>query len=91
VQTHFPLRSVGGNLKLTTAKFYSPKGREMAGMGVLPDVNVPAGGAGLDFAPDRDGDIITALRLAADGRPADLANRAGTVRRDHQGVSKFSL
>ena len=31
VQTHFPLRTVSGELKLTTAKFYSPRGREMAG------------------------------------------------------------
>ena len=40
VQTHFPLRSVSGNLKLTTAKFFSPQGREMAGQGVTPNVNV---------------------------------------------------
>ncbi|MFO1095268.1 MAG: S41 family peptidase, partial [Planctomycetaceae bacterium] len=31
VQTHFPLRTISGELKLTTAKFYSPTGREMAG------------------------------------------------------------
>ncbi|MGE4001701.1 MAG: S41 family peptidase [Planctomycetaceae bacterium] len=90
VQTHFPLRT-GGELKLTTAKFYAPSGREMAGSGVLPDVRVPANGAGLDFAPDRDGDIIAALRLAVDGRPAELASRAGTGNSRQQGVSRFSL
>lgn len=38
VQTHFPLQTVSGNLRLTTARFYSPKGRKMAGSGVTPDV-----------------------------------------------------
>ncbi len=91
VQTHFPLRSVGGDLKLTTAKFYSPKGREMAGAGVLPDVNVPSANAGLNFAPERDGDILAAIRLAANGRPAELASRAGSRTLRPQGVSQFSL
>lgn len=91
VQTHFPLRSVRGDLKLTTAKFYSPTGREMAGAGVIPDVRVPAANAGLDFAPDRDGDIIAAIRLAADGRPADLASQAGNRQNRPQGVSQYSL
>ncbi len=40
VQTHFPLQSVNAQLKLTTAKFYSPNGREMAGQGVTPDIKV---------------------------------------------------
>jgi len=40
VQTHFPMNSVSAILKLTTAKFYSPNGREMAGAGVTPDVAV---------------------------------------------------
>ncbi|QDU79969.1 putative CtpA-like serine protease [Polystyrenella longa] len=40
VQTHFPLQSVSGNLRITTAKFYSPNGREMAGAGVTPDITV---------------------------------------------------
>ncbi|MDQ3333267.1 MAG: S41 family peptidase, partial [Planctomycetota bacterium] len=41
VQTHFPLRAVGGNLKITTARFYSPTGRVMAEAGVKPDIAVP--------------------------------------------------
>ena len=40
VQTHFPLQSVSGTFWLTTAKFYSPTGREMAGAGVTPDIPV---------------------------------------------------
>jgi carboxyl-terminal processing protease len=42
VQTHFPLRTVAGDLRLTTAQFFSPKGRVMAGAGVEPDVQVNA-------------------------------------------------
>ena len=40
VQTHFPLQSVSGELKLTTAKFYSPSGRAIANVGVTPDIDV---------------------------------------------------
>jgi carboxyl-terminal processing protease len=79
VQTHFPLRSASGDLKLTTAKFYSPSGREMAGSGVRPDVAVPASQAGLEFSPERDGDIQMALRIAQDGRAAQLAAAAGRL------------
>ncbi len=46
VQTHFPLQTVQGTLRLTTAKFFSPNGREMAGAGVEPDVHVTAELAG---------------------------------------------
>jgi C-terminal peptidase prc len=46
VQTHFPLQSVQGTLRLTTAQFFSPTGREMAGAGVDPDVHVEAERAG---------------------------------------------
>jgi carboxyl-terminal processing protease len=81
---------VGGDFKLTTAKFYSPNGREMAGTGVLPDVQVPAHNAGLEFPLDQDADIITAIRIAADGRPAELASRAGSTHTPPQGTSQFS-
>ena len=42
VQTLFPLQTFPAALRLTTAKFYSPEGREMAGVGVTPDINVSA-------------------------------------------------
>ena len=38
VQTHFPLQTISANLRLTTAQFFSPTGREMAGAGVEPDI-----------------------------------------------------
>ncbi len=40
VQTHFPLQSISGNLRLTTARFYAPSGRAMSGSGVTPDVRI---------------------------------------------------
>jgi carboxyl-terminal processing protease len=40
VQTLFPLKTAGVSLRLTTAKFYSPRGRAMAGEGVQPDIPV---------------------------------------------------
>ena len=38
VQTLFPLRIQGAAVRLTTAQFYAPSGRAMAGAGVQPDV-----------------------------------------------------
>jgi carboxyl-terminal processing protease len=70
VQTHFPLRSVGGNLKLTTAKFYSPKGREMAGAGVTPDVQV-ASTSYRGTTSTADQDIQSAIEVAQSGRVRD--------------------
>ena len=43
VQTLFPLQTFPAALRLTTAKFYSPEGREMSGTGVTPDIKVDAG------------------------------------------------
>lgn len=74
VQTHFPLQSVTGNLKLTTAKFYSPTMREMADVGVRPDVTV--NGKTDDFlaaALSSDPDVRMALDVMSRGTPASLA------------------
>lgn len=74
VQTHFPLTSIGAHLKLTTAKFFSPNGREMAGAGVTPDINIelPEG----HWYTAVDPDIAAGLSLA-NGTPAEelLAGR----------------
>ncbi len=75
VQTHFPLRTVSGDLKLTTAKFYSPAGREMAGAGVTPDVKAAGGRPGSDLAQDPV--IAAAMHEMQGGAPARLASSAG--------------
>ncbi len=79
VQTHFPLQTVSAHLKLTTAKFYSPKGREMAGSGVTPDVAVNAS-ANTTVTGYRgtntDADISTALQVIQSGTPRQMLARA---------------
>jgi carboxyl-terminal processing protease len=40
VQTIFPLKD-GSGLKLTTAKYYTPKGRSIQAMGIAPNIVVP--------------------------------------------------
>jgi len=40
VQTIFPLKD-GSGLKLTTAKYYTPKGRSIQAMGISPNIIVP--------------------------------------------------
>jgi carboxyl-terminal processing protease len=65
VQTHFPLQSVPGNLRLTTANFYSPTGRVMAGAGVEPDVKVEFTYNPTEIVPvATDRDIAEALSAA---------------------------
>ena len=76
VQTHFPLSAIGGDLRLTTALFYSPNGRKMAGEGVTPDVEID----------DRDGvvngdEVLTeALRVARSQTLKDMAKSSGTCK-----------
>jgi carboxyl-terminal processing protease len=77
VQTHFPLQTVAGELKLTTAKFYAPSGREMAGAGVTPDVSVPSNGSAFTGSLAQDPDVSAALRSIQDGTAARMANAAG--------------
>lgn len=77
VQSIFPLRSVSAGLKLTTARFYSPRDRSYSEQGVEPDVKVsivarpphgqpatPPDGFVMGD-PDSDPALRTAIRLAA--------------------------
>lgn len=80
VQTHFPLRTVSGELKLTTAKFYSPRGREMAGAGVAPDFAVNVGSEFYNGPLTGDPDVTAALQLIENGAAAQLATAAGQRR-----------
>ncbi len=72
VQTLFPLQSAPAGLRLTTAKFYSPDGREMSGAGVTPDVKVIAT-VGSDATDDAA--IAKALRLSTDPKVMEMARR----------------
>ena len=72
VQTLFPLQSFPAALRLTTAKFYSPKGREMAGAGVTPDVMI-ANEA--ETTETNDAVLSEAIRQVVDPRIKQMANR----------------
>ena len=72
VQTLFPLQSAPAGLRLTTAKFYSPDGREMSGAGVTPDVKVSST-IGNDATDDAA--IAKALRLTADPKLMEMSRR----------------
>ena len=86
VQTHFPLSAIGGDLRLTTALFYSPNGRKMAGEGVTPDVEVN----------DKDGvvngdEVLTeALRVARSQTLADMATASGKCKTSTPTVGRSS-
>ncbi len=71
VQTLFPLQTVPSALRLTTAKFYSPDGREMAGVGVNPDIAVKS----VDRTTDRDPALQEAMKAAQDPKVIDMATR----------------
>ena len=77
VQTHFPLNTVSGVLKLTTAKFYSPNGREMAGAGVTPDYVVQSANEETAATLSDDNDLKAAFEVVQSGQPQQLAKAAG--------------
>ena len=76
VQTHFPLQTVSGELSLTTAHFYSPRGHLIYGEGVAPDVFVSieqpnessrraSDQTGVPW--ERDADLVAAYAAATSG------------------------
>ena len=73
VQTHFPLSSVRGDLRLTTAEFYSPTGGKMAGVGVIPDIEVNE----TVMKEGDDGVLVEATRAAQGPEVRDLARSSG--------------
>jgi len=76
VQTHFPLSAIGGDLRLTTALFYSPAGRKMAGEGVMPDVVIND----RDGVANGDEVLIEAVRIARSQTLKDMAKASGTCK-----------
>jgi carboxyl-terminal processing protease len=76
VQTHFPLNSIAGDLRITTALFYSPNGRRMAGEGVNPDVEV----SDRDGVANGDRMLLEAERLAGSTELLSMARSAARVR-----------
>ncbi len=78
VQTQFPLQSTGCSLRITTAKFYSPTGRVMAGNGVTPDVPVAESSNPVNAAYGvLDQDVMAALEVAQRGNVFQNQNLSG--------------
>ncbi len=75
VQTIIPL-SDGSGLRLTTAKYYTPKGRSIHGKGITPDIVVEMPKVAVAPAKDNGGEKDTA--------PHALPNVAEDVKKDPQ-------
>jgi len=62
VQTVIPLPG-NGAMRLTTARYYTPSGRSIQGLGIQPDVEVQESRTELPhFGPEREADLKGALR-----------------------------
>ena len=62
VQTVMPLQG-NGAMRLTTARYYTPSGRSIQGLGIMPDVEVAASRTEQPhFGPEREADLNKALR-----------------------------
>ena len=62
VQTVMPLQG-NGAMRLTTARYYTPSGRSIQGLGITPDIEVAASRAETPhFGPEREADLNKALR-----------------------------
>jgi len=62
VQTVMPLEG-NGAMRLTTARYYTPSGRSIQGLGISPDIEVAAlRTEAPHFGPEREADLNRALR-----------------------------
>lgn len=77
VQTVMPLPG-NGAMRLTTARYYTPSGRSIQGLGITPDVEVAASRTEVPhFGPEREADLNRALRNQG-GTPQPAAPPART-------------
>jgi carboxyl-terminal processing protease len=61
VQTVIPLPG-NGAMRLTTARYYTPSGRSIQGLGITPDIEVAsARNEGQRFGPEREADLNKAI------------------------------
>ncbi len=82
VQGIFPLGQANAGLRLTTAKFYSPKGKPFSGVGVVPDKVVPRRVARVDLddnQPPAANDADEALDAAIHAARQEMARPRGSV------------
>jgi len=61
VQTVIPLPG-NGAMRLTTARYYTPSGRSIQGLGIMPDIEVASSrNEGQRFGPERESDLNKAI------------------------------
>ena len=69
VQTVMPLPG-NGAMRLTTARYYTPSGRSIQGLGIAPDVEVAASRTETPhFGPEREADLNRVLRNSGGTTP----------------------
>jgi len=69
VQTVIPLGNDGA-MRLTTARYYTPSGRSIQGLGIAPDVEVAESREDeVHFLPDREADMNHALKNEGSSQP----------------------
>ena len=72
MQTVIPLPG-NGAMRLTTARYYTPSGRSIQGLGITPDVPVAASRTEtLHFGPEREADLNNTIKNKG-GTPPDAA------------------
>ena len=77
VQTVIPLPG-NGAMRLTTARYYTPSGRSIQGLGITPDVPVAASRTETaHFGPEREADLNHTIKNQG-GTPPDAAAPART-------------
>ena len=70
VQTVIPLSPGNGAMRLTTARYYTPSGRSIQGLGIAPDVPVASSREEQPhFLPDREADLNHALKNEGSSNP----------------------
>jgi carboxyl-terminal processing protease len=71
VQTVMPLPAGQGAMRLTTARYYTPSGRSIQGLGISPDIEVASSRTETPhFGPEREADLKGALRNQGGTPPA---------------------
>jgi len=71
VQTVIPLQNgLQGALRLTTAKYYTPSGRSIQALGIVPDVRMPVIYPGQDEVVERPGERDLPNAFSAEGETA---------------------
>ncbi len=84
VQTVIPLPG-NGAMRLTTARYYTPSGRSIQGLGITPDIEVQASRTDAPrFGPEREADLNHVLKNQG-GTPPD---QAAPPRNDLPAVAK---